>query len=100
MSKKVEGDLPPLILLEDLGMLFAIEGSKRKIKFGVYKCGFCETNFKASISNVKFGNTQSCGCYKKRITGNLNKTHGLRNTRLYRIWSDIKSRTLNLKYKN
>ena len=34
------------------------------------------------------------------MSSELNKTHRLNNTRLNRIWSDIKSRTLNLKYKN
>ena len=93
-------ELPKPVLIEDLGMMFATEGSKRKIKFGVYKCGFCGNKFKTAINLVNTGNTKSCGCYKKRITGELNKTHGLNNTRLYRIWSHIKSRTLNLKYKN
>ena len=95
----IKVELPKPILIEDLGMLFAIEGSKRKIKFGVYKCGFCGNKFKTAINLVNTGNTKSCGCYKKRITGELNKTHGLSNTRLNRIWRDIKSRTLNPKHK-
>ena len=99
MSKKVEGDLPPLILIEDLGMVYATENSKQKARFGIYKCGFCGTNFKANTYQIKSEHTKSCGCYNKRRIGELNKTHGLRNTRLYRIWSDIKSRTLNPKRK-
>ena len=92
-------ELSKPILIEDLGMMFATKNSKWKIRFGIYKCGFCGTNFKANTYYIKSEHIKSCGCYKKRITGNLNKTHGLRNTRIYKIWSDIKSRTLNHKHK-
>ena len=92
-------DLPKPILIEDLGTMFTTESSKRKYRFGIYKCGFCGTDFKACIRNVKRGNTNSCGCYKKRRMSELHKTHGLRYTRLYDIWADIKRRTLNPKNK-
>ena len=95
MSKKVEEDLPPLILLEDLGTMYPTERSKHKLRYGLYKCGFCGTEFKTGSQGVKRGHTKSCGCYNKRRIGELNKTHGLRNTRLYKIWRDIKYRTLN-----
>lgn len=35
------------------------------------------------------GNTKSCGCL---IKDSRNKKHGLKNTRLYRIWSGMKNR--------
>ena len=92
-------DLPKLILIEDLGMMYATENSKRKIRFGIYKCGFCGTNFKAITNDINRGDTKSCGCYQKRRTSESNKTHGLIETRLYRIWASIKDRTLNIKHK-
>ena len=92
--------LPKPILIEDLGMMYAAEDSKRKRGFGIYKCGFCGTNFKAHILNVKFGNTKSCGCYKKQKIKEVNTKHNLIYTRIYKIWRDIKSRTLNLKNKS
>ena len=46
MSKKVEGDLPPLILLEDLGLSYPTPNSKQKKRFGIYNCGFCGTEFR------------------------------------------------------
>ena len=46
-------------------------------------------------NNLKNGHTQSCGCYmKKRITETHTK-HGDRKTRLYGIWTGIKSRCFN-----
>lgn len=97
---KLEGldeDYPKPILIEDLGLMYATEKSKQKKRFGVYKCGFCGDEFKASTYDINRGHIKSCGCYKKRITGELNKTHGFRTTRLYNIWSNIKDRVLNIK---
>lgn len=41
------------------------------------------------------GKTKSCGCYKKEIIKTVNKKHGLRNTRIYKIWCNIKARCYN-----
>ena len=79
--------------------MYPTENSQQKRRFGIYKCGFCGEEFRTQINSVKRGGTNSCGCYKKRITGKLNKTHGLGRTRLSTIWREIKRRTLNLKHK-
>ena len=92
-------EIPKPILIEDLGMLYPTENSKSKYRFGLYKCGFCGTEFRTQTFKVKSGYTKSCGCYRKRRMSESTKTHGLGNTRLYRIWSSIKKRTLNPKYK-
>ena len=83
---------PKPILLEDLGKMFPTEKSKQRRGFGIYKCGFCGTEFKTMLHNVKRGTTKSCGCYTKK--------HGLKNTRLYSIWCSMKKRTLNPKNKH
>ena len=46
-------DLPKPILIKDLGYLYPNENSKQKRRFGIYKCGFCGTEFKACTSNIK-----------------------------------------------
>ena len=93
-------DLPKPILLEDLGMVFHTESSKRKVRFGLYKCGFCDKEFKTQTSSINSGNTKSCGCYNKRRLSETHKTHGLGSTSLYRIWINIKTRILNPKDKH
>ena len=93
-------ELSKPILIEDLGMMFPTEKSKIKYRFGIYKCGFCGTEFKTCTYNVKSGNTESCGCYNKRRASETHKIHGLQTTRLYNIWADIKRRTLNPKHKS
>ena len=97
MNEEIK-ELPKPILIEDLGMMFATESSKQKRRFGVYKCGLCGTEFKACTPSVKFGDTKSCGCYQKRRAIETHKTHGLRSTRLYNTWTNMKDRTLNPKY--
>ena len=99
MENENTEDLPKPILIEDLGMMFHTESSKTKYRFGIYKCGFCGTNFKANTYDINRGYTKSCGCYKSSKLSNRNKTHGLFHTRLYNTWADIKRRTLNPKNK-
>ena len=89
--------LPKPILIEDLGMRFPTKNSKERKRFGIYKCGFCGVEFKAHTSSVKFGNTNSCGCYQKQKVSESNKKHGMIDTRLYRIWGNLKNRILNPK---
>ena len=92
-------DLSKPILIEDLGMMFPKENSIRTTRFGIYKCGFCGTEFKAMSYHINSKNVKSCGCYRKRRARESRKTHGLRSTRLYTIWGEIKNRTLNPKHK-
>ena len=98
LREKVLGeDYPKPILVEDLGMLFATEKSKSKSKFGIYRCGFCGTKFKANTYGIKSEYIKSCGCYHKRRNSETHKTHGLGDTRLYTIWHNMKKRILNPK---
>ena len=93
-------ELPKPILIEDLGMLYPTKNSKQKTKFGVYKCGFCGDKFKANTYDVLRGVIKSCGCYKKQVIKNgANKKHNLCNTRIHKIWRNLKNRILNPKYK-
>ena len=91
--------LPKPILIEDLGMRFPTKNSKERKWFGIYKCGFCGTEFKAQVQHINSKNTKSCGCYNKRRVSETHKTHGKRHTRLYKIWINIKARVLNPKNK-
>ena len=93
-------DLPKPILIEDLGMIFSTENSKKKFRYGIYKCGFCGEEFRVQMRSVKNGNTKSCGCYNKRRASETHKTHGKCYTRLYIIWTKMKDRTLNTKHKH
>ena len=99
--EQIKEELPEPILLEDLGTMFATENSKKKRRFGIYKCGFCGTEFKACTYSINSGHSKSCGCYHKKIKSEgMNRKHNLSNTRLYNTWSKLKDRTLNPKSKD
>ena len=92
-------EIPKPILLEDLGMIFATKDSKERKRFGMYECGFCGTEFKTQTSNIKKGNTKSCGCYNIQKIIERNSVHKLSYTKLYRIFATLKDRVLNSKNK-
>ena len=48
-------------------------------------------------SNLKSGNTTSCGCVPAKLFQQLIIKHNLRHTRIYTIWCGMKSRCLNPK---
>ena len=58
------------------------------------KCD-CGNITKISTGRLKSGNVKSCGCAKRKITIERNTTHGLSNTRLYKIWCGMKKRCCN-----
>ena len=41
------------------------------------------------------GHTVSCGCFRKEITREKSTTHGMRHTKIYNTWYDIKRRCYN-----
>jgi len=48
----MENNQKDLILLKDLGMSYPNQKSKRKRRYGIYKC-FCGNEFKAIIESVE-----------------------------------------------
>ena len=86
--EELEKDMTP-ILLEDLGMRYPTEKSKRKFRYGLYKCQYCEKKFEARLNSITSGNTNSCGCMSR------NTIHNLAHHRLYSIWKTLKSRCTN-----
>lgn len=64
-----------------------------------WKC-VCECGNESIVASgaLKSGMSKSCGCYKNEQTSQRNRamaTHGKTNTRLYRIWNNMKDRCLN-----
>jgi len=79
------------------GRLVVLEPSFTKYTKLHWKC-LCDCG---NITNVQteyltHGNTKSCGCLQREILSNIGKevntTHGQTNTRLFNLWSKIKSR--------
>ena len=83
-----------LVLIEDLGMRYPTKTSKKKSRYGLYRC-ICGNEIELIIRNVKNKTTKSCGCYLKETK----TTHGLTNHRLYKVWNSIIHRCNNSKNK-
>jgi hypothetical protein len=75
--------------------LTVIHFSKNKAgrKYWMCKCD-CGNFIELNTSKIRLGIQISCGCEKG---GWKNKTHGLRFTNEYTIWSDMKTRCYNTK---
>jgi hypothetical protein len=75
--------------------VFSRREKDRKIQWEcICDCG----NKKNVVSNyLMSGKTKSCGCLSIELSTDRVKTHGLTNTRLYSIWSDMKTRCFNTK---
>lgn len=75
------------------GRLTVLCRSESVKKRTMWKCICdCGTEIVAEAHNLKTGHTCSCGCLQRERTGTANRTHGKRQTRLYRIWNCMKNR--------
>lgn len=55
----------------------------------------CGRNVVVRQPDIKSGKTQSCGCAHKEQLAKRNRTHGLSQTRISRIWRAMKDRCYN-----
>ena len=88
-----EKDMTP-ILIEDLGTEYPTENSKQKSHYGLFKCQYCDKEYKTILSCVRRGESRSCGC----LLGTTKK-HGLSRHRLYDVWKHMIERCHNIKHK-
>ena len=80
--------------IKDLGMRFPTEISKRKYRFGLYKC-HCGTEVEADMASVKRGATKQCkSCAMKnaRKYSKGSTIHKGTGTRLHNIWNGMRDR--------
>lgn len=94
-----------MIKLKDLtgqrfGRLVVLSRAEsRNKKYGAYWLCQCDCGNTTIVrANCLKNNTYSCGCLKKEkniLNGQKRKIHGMTNKRIYKIWSDIKTRCYN-----
>ena len=72
-------------LIQDLGIMFASEGSKERRRYGLYKCGHCGEEFKAKTTRIKSGVIKSCGCL-------VGEYHGMKKHRFYDTYRNMMQR--------
>lgn len=88
------------------GRLHVVEYyGKNKRKSALWRC-ICKCGKESIVEGtlLRSGHTKSCGCLQSEITSKNNvkykTTHGKRNTRLYKIWTGMKDRCLNVNSNN
>lgn len=57
----------------------------------------CGNSVLLASSTLLRGHTQSCGCMQKELTAKRMTVHGMKGSRLYRIWTGMKTRCFNPK---
>lgn len=69
----------------------APKGKGRKTRL-ICKCDCGNVTNPIDAYNLKSGHTKSCGCYRASRAGANSKKHGMRNSKIYRVWIGMKSR--------
>ena len=80
------------------GRLTVIENDRMEkgVRLALCLCE-CGKESDVRVSDLRSGNTRSCGCLSKDIRKTINFSHGMRHTRLYSTWSNMKTRCYNPK---
>lgn len=80
------------------GRLTVIKETEQQTKSGQYawvcKCS-CGGDAVVAGHDLRKGHTQSCGCLQKERTSKAKKTHGMRHSKEYNIWSKMWGRCAN-----
>lgn len=87
------------VFIKDLPTRRDKSGKKRR--YCVVRCSYCGTEYEILKHNLNC--TKSCGCMTSKLISEAGTKHGQRQTRLYQIWADMKTRCSNVKhscYKN
>lgn len=81
-------------IIQDLGMIYPKEDSKRLSRYAIFECPECKTHFKNNVCDIKrkaYNLCASCSISKSSTK------HGFARTRMYKLWTTIKQRCTNPK---
>lgn len=83
-----------LLVIGDAERYISPSGHRMKRWLCVCDCG---NKISVTTNHLKSGHTKSCGCYAKEVSiqNGLKTKHGLTNTRIHRIWTQMKTRCFN-----
>lgn len=78
------------------GRWTVLEKTRKQQRNQVYLCRCeCGNMREVTQSNLTQGKSQSCGCLQKELTSKRFTTHGMRKSRLYDIYANMKARCTN-----
>ena len=82
------------------GFLTVVSRGKSRNGISYWNC-ICDCGKETTVARTSLvqGHTKSCGCYRDKASGerigNIRRTHGMTNTRLYTIWESMRARCNN-----
>jgi len=79
--------------------LTVVARARNKDAAAVWKCK-CECGKTCEVlgKHIRAGMVKSCGCLlleRNKRLGNMSRVHGMRHTRIYKVWCDMKARCNN-----
>jgi hypothetical protein len=77
-----------------LTIIKELNKSKKGERMFLCQCD-CGNETTLSLGTIRHGNTKSCGCLKIKTSSELLLKHSLSNHRLYKTWTNMKSRCYN-----
>jgi hypothetical protein len=87
--------------LTTLGPKFLLPVGRASGKFAYQVCQCSCGNFTVvQTSNLRNGNTNSCGCFRQEFIAAKNKKHSMTGTVEHETWNSMKKRCLNPKHKS
>lgn len=78
-------------------MVESLPPHKRGKRLGECKCD-CGKMTTVRLSDLRSGNTKSCGCLHKQAAHDRLTTHGLSSTPIYEVWCNMMKRCYNKDY--
>ena len=81
---------------KSFGRLMVIENDRMEkgVRWALCICE-CGKESDVRVSDLRSGNTRSCGCLYKDTRKTSNVSHGMGHTRLYSTWTNMKTRCYN-----
>lgn len=91
--KSIRKPRNPVQVGERFGRLLVTHHAGSDGRNAIFKC-LCDCGATSVLpgARLRFGNTTSCGCYRREIEVIAGVTHGLSRAPEYRIWWDMKRR--------
>lgn len=81
-------------IIKDLGMVYINDQKTKKYRSAIFQCTKCDGNQQYTVDSARYKNTKVCLKCSYKTRSRKNKTHGdaAKNTRLYRIWTNMNHR--------
>lgn len=80
-------------------VIVSFEGKSKGAKYFLCQCD-CGNTTVVQETNLIYGFTQSCGCFRIEKTSLTKTTHGMSQTSIYQIWIGVKKRCLDPRNEN